>query len=1175
MDESSVSGIQAGMVEEDRTASAVGAYYAGRSTNENVENYANSGGNGEEEDGSEQEGTSKLDFRDMVSLGRDQYQRQYHPLTQPDCDDDEEGSQSVRNDEEEEEEEKSAGGGNEDSAPDSSSSVAAALGTNNDEEDATGYTMMEINETEEDGRYGRLLTQAEGGGDDSGDSISNDEFDMPVSYYSNGSISDRQQHDDSDSDSDDENEDSDNAESGESKDDASSSSGSSSSSDESASLEQDLRDMETTPRIVRNRRRAIKRNEERLRVLMQGVDRPGGKGVQENGDANNEGSRISGATKKRKRRKVGRSGVKSPGREQQSSGRRRGMLFATRFNSVESVTYKSQQQQQQEALGQSQGGCCLNAGGLLVNGSVEAAASAVSSSSQRYKTLPEEVCDRFPHREAQIRLLCSIFERTVQQGSRADSAIGSHELDDMGQKGKAFVPSPVFVTGPSGVGKTSVVRDILQTLKQRHGDVALTMSQHEQQPSGNPSSVAFSYVNCSTSEGSTAGAFLEEAYKQILRSFFFSSDKKLSRRSRKRRKRGTPRRRHMNGDVSSIKSHGGNANDQSAVPSVDNHNKGSPMIEKQGLPAEDEIRNTKSSMRHVSRHIDEDYGVDRTFCHDDEEEGFGDIEDQIEQQKKEHLRSKATLQGFSGQKGGAALIGDSSLEMKRHHTISTPADFGRALIPLCGGPTSSHHGSKTRYRGCAFLVLDHAERLLSMTAKQSSPYSSLGRDERNNLLSQLLLLPRVMGLNLTIVVVTNNSLLEFGRTNNIHLQPSASLGTIQDAIHPIRVRFYAYRGRQIYRSIFLLPKMKEYVFGCDDPSAVLSSAPMCHEARQIMMTARDRLYKAMIKAILQSLEGMTRDIREMQRFARIFWPIYISPLTRTSNSGMGISCPIKQKFCSVLTRGDTQGRDSSAGLCHQDSCGFCRNISSGDASSGGGAKIESVLEMLDIKGRKPMRDIMSKCLFTPVQKLDLTLYPQACADSTHLETIRSLQSSSLGQLSYMAKFLLVSAYLCQNNRQEQDLALFTNHNKGRRGKGRARNSGAGGTEEALYASSAAAQQQLRSLRPSAFPVERMASVFSSILSKYGTESELLGGEMQEDGYLDVSRIGSVRLFECLAELRDFGLLRDVSGAAAADAGNDPIDLSARKFICNLSDADALTLAKEVNIPLQKYMLRER
>ena len=767
-------------------------------------------------------------------------------------------------------------------------------------------------------------------------------------------------------------------------------------------------------------------------------------------------------------------------------------------------------------------------------------------------------------------MLCGIFERTVQQGSRANSAIRSHELDDMGQETKAFVPSPVFVTGPSGVGKTSVVRDILQTLKQRHGDVALTVSQHEQQQSGNPSSVACSYVNCSTSEGSTAGAFLEEAYKQILRSFFFSSDKKLARRSRKRRKRGTPRRRHMNGDVSSNKSPGGNTNDQSAIPSVDNHSKGSPIVEKQGLPTEDEIRNTKDSVRRVSRHIDEDYGVDRTLCHDDEEEGFGDIEDQIEQQKKDHLRSKATLQGFSGQKDGATLIGDSSLEMKRHHTISTPADFGRALIPLCGGP--SHHGSKTKYRGCAFLVLDHAERLLSMTAKQSSPYSSLGRDERNNLLSQLLLLPRVMGLNLTIVVVTNNSLLEFGRTNNIHLQPSASLGTIQDAIHPIRVRFYAYRGRQIYRSIFLLPKMKEYVFGCDEPSAVLSSAPMCQGARQIMTTARDRLYNAMIKTILQSLEGMTRDIREMQRFARIFWPIYISPLT--CNSGRGRSCPIKQKFCSVLSRGDTQARSSSTGLCHQDSCGFCRNISSGNSSSGSGGKIESVLEMLDIKGRKPMRDIMSKCLFTPVQKLDSTLYPRACADSTHLETIRSLQSSSLGQLSYMAKFLLVSAYLCQNNRQEQDLALFTNHNKGRRGKGRARNSGAGDTEEALYASSAAAQQQLRSLRPSAFPVERMVSVFSSILSKYGTESELLGGEMQDDGYLDVSRIGSVRLFECLAELRDFGLLRDVSGAAA-DAGNDPIDLNARKFVCNLSNADALTLAKEVNIPLQKYMLRER
>ena len=352
-----MSGIRVG---EDR--SAVVAACTG--TNENVENFANYGENGEEEGGSEQEGTSKLDYRDLVSLGREQYQRQYHPLTQPDCD--EEESQSVRNDEEEEEEE-TAGGDNEDSALYSSSSVAAALCNNNDDEDTAGNTMMAINETEEDGQYGRLLTQAEGDGDDFGDSISNDEFD----YYSNGSISDRQQHDDSDIESDDE-DDSDNVESGGDEDDASSSSGSSSSSDESASLEQDLRDMETTPRIVRNRRRAIQRNEERLRVLMQGVDRPGGGNVaQENGGANNEGNRISGATKKRKRRKVGHSGVKSPGKDQQCSGRRRGMLFATRFNSM---AYKPQQQQQQKGLGQLQGGCCLNAGGLI-NGSVEAAAA--------------------------------------------------------------------------------------------------------------------------------------------------------------------------------------------------------------------------------------------------------------------------------------------------------------------------------------------------------------------------------------------------------------------------------------------------------------------------------------------------------------------------------------------------------------------------------------------------------------------------------------------------------------------------------------------------------------------------------------------------------------------------------------------------------------------------------
>jgi hypothetical protein len=70
--------------------------------------------------------------------------------------------------------------------------------------------------------------------------------------------------------------------------------------------------------------------------------------------------------------------------------------------------------------------------------------------------------------------------------------------------------------------------------------------------------------------------------------------------------------------------------------------------------------------------------------------------------------------------------------------------FGRALAYLF----------EDGYAG--FLILDHAERLLSLS-------SSRGTAERNNFLSQLLLLPRVAGINLTVIVVTNSLLLEHSR----------------------------------------------------------------------------------------------------------------------------------------------------------------------------------------------------------------------------------------------------------------------------------------------------------------------------------------------------------------------------------------------------------------------------
>jgi hypothetical protein len=73
--------------------------------------------------------------------------------------------------------------------------------------------------------------------------------------------------------------------------------------------------------------------------------------------------------------------------------------------------------------------------------------------------------------------------------------------------------------------------------------------------------------------------------------------------------------------------------------------------------------------------------------------------------------------------------------------------FGRALASMF----------EDGYAG--FLILDHAERLLSLSPSKATT-------EPNNFLSQLLSLPRVAGLNLTVIVVTNSLLLEHSREYN-------------------------------------------------------------------------------------------------------------------------------------------------------------------------------------------------------------------------------------------------------------------------------------------------------------------------------------------------------------------------------------------------------------------------
>jgi hypothetical protein len=139
--------------------------------------------------------------------------------------------------------------------------------------------------------------------------------------------------------------------------------------------------------------------------------------------------------------------------------------------------------------------------------------------------------------------------------------------------------------------------------------------------------------------------------------------------------------------------------------------------------------------------------------------------------------------------------------------------LGRALKPYYGRESKS----------CAFLVLDHAERLLSLSMKKDGK-------QQTNYLAELLLLPKVMELNLTIIVITNNCVLDSSRKflywgpcmslyislacvpdissfhriktglNNI-VSAGKSHATLLNGLHPYRIKFTAYKGIDVFKKV--------------------------------------------------------------------------------------------------------------------------------------------------------------------------------------------------------------------------------------------------------------------------------------------------------------------------------------------------------------------------------------
>jgi Cdc6-like AAA superfamily ATPase len=312
------------------------------------------------------------------------------------------------------------------------------------------------------------------------------------------------------------------------------------------------------------------------------------------------------------------------------------------------------------------------------------------------ETLPDRIqrlYQQYPHRDSQIRRLASLLHSTILQVSGEQTGDSS-----------IYVPAPIFVVGPRGTGKTSVVCDVVETLeKNERRDRA--------------SRVASAYINCFTLEPSSIERLVYNAYNQ-LRPEEYTQLKKLRRKDRRKRKRNLVPTESLSREQEQV------AGKADTVKEA---------IEHSGDQLKDSPDKTKKTDEAIIMVLDD-------------QQADGDKMDSSDRRVQPRRTVKASSENNIAAKSAEPAPPPQG-RRARGDTVETSTAavvaFGRSLQPFYGV------GS----RRCAFLILDHGERLLSLSARKS-------KNEKTNFLAEILLLPKVMKLNLTVIIITNHSTLD-------------------------------------------------------------------------------------------------------------------------------------------------------------------------------------------------------------------------------------------------------------------------------------------------------------------------------------------------------------------------------------------------------------------------------
>jgi len=357
------------------------------------------------------------------------------------------------------------------------------------------------------------------------------------------------------------------------------------------------------------------------------------------------------------------------------------------------------------------------------------------------KSLTDELNPKYPHRSNQIQVLCSQLVSIVQQSKFAWQmmnnlrSLGSSQYSEASYQGdiKMATPSPIMITGAGGNGKTCIVLDAMKALQRRTNGDGINLHP----------TVANAYIDCASSESGSVGAVMNSAYRQLYESYHFNNGfgryDKVEVNGKAFKSKEKWKYTSSSSGIARSNLDGGNdfQDDIESDGAADDESMGEDQLERQRSRAQKLETNRRNGKKVKTVRKSKKKAT-------------------INQNSVRQTRLRASLDSAKLDKqqhqsvGLGGSIPSNVAASKSAQNSGSVALFGRATSALIQAGNTTKRRSSDNWR-CAFLILDNADRILSWNTKNGSI----------NPLTQIFLLPSVMGINLTFIFISRSTIFPY------------------------------------------------------------------------------------------------------------------------------------------------------------------------------------------------------------------------------------------------------------------------------------------------------------------------------------------------------------------------------------------------------------------------------